>query len=316
MTLYTMEILCFVIIAFISPIAWAAFGFGNDKVLLSDVSVLTLRHGQMTTGRRSQPIPQMSCVGGTAGCKGFTPQVVQCYNRGSDGFDVQWECKSDMDNAYRFGTVQLQYTLDLTKEGHQQAGKGHQNYYNEHGSGSSSSQSYPAQKSSAIGDVVMLIIVGLIIYGIYKTCVSQHAHSPDSSDYPDGGDSRYPGRSGFGGGGNPPPYESRDSYTQGGASCGGTQSGGAGSAGGGGGFWSGLATGGALGYLFGNRGTGGYNAYHPGHRTGWGTGGSSWGSGRSGWGSGGSGWGGGGGFSGGGSTGTRTASGFGGTQRR
>ena len=32
---------------------------------------------------------QLKCVGGNAGCSSFVPQVVQCYNRGTDGFDVQ-----------------------------------------------------------------------------------------------------------------------------------------------------------------------------------------------------------------------------------
>lgn len=38
-----------------------AFGFGSDrdKILLKDIEVLTLRHGQMTTGRRSSPVPQV-----------------------------------------------------------------------------------------------------------------------------------------------------------------------------------------------------------------------------------------------------------------
>ena len=62
----------------------------------------------MTTGRRSSPVPQLSCVGGTAGCSGAVqPRTVQCVNRGSDGKDVQWECKADMDAAYRFGRIQV-----------------------------------------------------------------------------------------------------------------------------------------------------------------------------------------------------------------
>ena len=90
---------------FINPTA--AWG-SNDpgKVLLKDVQVLTLKAGQMTTGRRSSPVPQLNCVGGSA--KGqFNPQVVQCYNRGWDGQDVQWECKSDMDNLYRYFHLNL-----------------------------------------------------------------------------------------------------------------------------------------------------------------------------------------------------------------
>ena len=84
-----------------STAAWGS----NDpgKVLLKDVQVLTLKAGKMTTGRRSSPVSQLNCVGGSA--KGqFNPQVVQCYNRGWDGQDVQWECKSDMDNLYRYCT--------------------------------------------------------------------------------------------------------------------------------------------------------------------------------------------------------------------
>ncbi|CAI9558956.1 unnamed protein product [Staurois parvus] len=53
------------------------------------------------------PIPQLKCVGGSAGCSAMTPQVVQCHNRGWDGLDVQWECKVDMDNSYRFGKVEV-----------------------------------------------------------------------------------------------------------------------------------------------------------------------------------------------------------------
>ena len=46
-----------------------------DSVKLSSIQVLTLKHGQMTNGRRSTPVPQLKCVGGTAGCRAFTPQV-------------------------------------------------------------------------------------------------------------------------------------------------------------------------------------------------------------------------------------------------
>jgi hypothetical protein len=70
----------------------AAWGFGggsgDGKVLLKDVQTLTLHHGKMTTGRRSSPVPQLTCVGGSAAGK-FAPAVVQCYNRGWDGQDVQ-----------------------------------------------------------------------------------------------------------------------------------------------------------------------------------------------------------------------------------
>ena len=54
-----------------------SFLFSDEKVKLKDVQVLTLQHGRMTTGRRSSPVPQLSCVGGSAGCHGFKPKSVQ-----------------------------------------------------------------------------------------------------------------------------------------------------------------------------------------------------------------------------------------------
>ena len=133
------------------------YGVMITKRPLDYFQVLTLRDGEMTTGRRGAPVKQLNCVGGSAqgafkpqviyntntyGTVHYTDvsplfQVVQCYNRGFDGTDVQWECKSDMDNDFRFGRVDvvcegydypddpyitrgscgLEYTLDYTKEG-------------------------------------------------------------------------------------------------------------------------------------------------------------------------------------------------------
>ena len=58
------------------------------SVLLEDVKTLTLQKGQRTEARRVSAVPQLKCVGGAA--KGaFEPEVVQCYNRGSNGVDIQ-----------------------------------------------------------------------------------------------------------------------------------------------------------------------------------------------------------------------------------
>lgn len=63
-----------------------------DAVLLQNVQTLTLYRGRYTTARRSSPVPQLKCVGGSAGCHAFVPEVVQCQNRGWDGVDVQVRC--------------------------------------------------------------------------------------------------------------------------------------------------------------------------------------------------------------------------------
>uniref|UniRef100_A0A0M3IWK6 Store-operated calcium entry-associated regulatory factor n=1 Tax=Ascaris lumbricoides TaxID=6252 RepID=A0A0M3IWK6_ASCLU len=50
------------------------FTESDDRVRLTDVSTLTLVKGQYTTGRRSAPVLQLQCVGGSA--KGrYEPRV-------------------------------------------------------------------------------------------------------------------------------------------------------------------------------------------------------------------------------------------------
>ena len=259
-----------------------AWGFSSDdpgKVLLRDVQVLTLRAGQMTTGRRASPVPQLKCVGGSAQGQ-FNPQVVQCYNRGWDGQDVQWECKSDMDNLYRFGSVEvvcegynyaddpyilkgscgLEYTLELTKEGQQRS----QNYYGNSDSYSNSyskSNSYDSYKKSSggLGDLIVFAAVCLVLYALYKTCIDNpqnmgdRQYSSTGSDYPGGS----PGGGAGGGGWNMGPGGNNTGFGGGynrgyddGACGGNARRQGTG----GGGFWSGMGVGGLLGYMFGNRG--------------------------------------------------------------
>ncbi|KAH3809167.1 store-operated calcium entry-associated regulatory factor-like [Dreissena polymorpha] len=326
---------------------------GNpDKVFLNEVQVLTLHHGQMTQARRSSPVPQLKCLGGTAGCTAFKPNVVQCYNRGSDGYDVQWECKTDMDNSYRFGKVEvtcegysypedpfilrgscgLEYTIDLTEEGiarknsgnqgnhHQQQ---HQYYDDSYHHRSHVSDGLGKKVSSIVSDLFYLAIIAIVIYAIYKFCIASPTTAHPGDPPPSYDDTYRPH-----GNTAPPPYGFRQDYMPGGNSGDSCSSGagysgshtytGAGGPSTGGGFWSGAFTGGMLGYLLGNRNNT-YAGYQRPH-TGWWGGSSNWGTGwGNNWGSGtrtftapsaGSS------FSAGVSSGTRTASGFGGTRRR
>ncbi|KAL8598625.1 hypothetical protein ACOMHN_013508 [Nucella lapillus] len=325
---------------------------------MSDVSVLTLYSDRMTSGRRSSPVPHLKCVGGTA--KGYlSPALVQCYNRGSDGNDIQWECKTDMDNAFRFGSVEvtcegygypedpyilkgscgLEYTLELTEEGrerykqqksHSYGGDSHSSHYDFGSVGKKS--------KSMEGDLLFLGGIAVVMYVIYRSGIAPSAATPnDGTDGNRGQANR---------GDNPPPYSPPtygEEYMPGNDDYSGSSTGSAGCQGSGaytgphtntannqgGGFWSGAATGGFLGYLFGrNTGYGGgytqYQQPHYGGNRGWNTGrsngwfsglGSSSGGARTSYG-GSSSFGGGGGSSAPASSGTRTASGFGGTRRR
>jgi len=88
-------------------VLFIATAINAQKVKLKDVDVLTLYRNKLTNGRRSAPIQQLQCRGGTAGCEAFIPDVVQCYNRGSDGLDIQWECKTEMPVEFKFGKIQV-----------------------------------------------------------------------------------------------------------------------------------------------------------------------------------------------------------------
>lgn len=77
----------------------------HRSVPLSSVEALTLQSGRMTTGRRTAPINQLSCRG--ANCM-FAPSSVRCTNAGFDGTDTQWDCKAELDDRVRFGSMNVQ----------------------------------------------------------------------------------------------------------------------------------------------------------------------------------------------------------------
>jgi len=323
------------------------WGSNDKKVRLQDVQVLTLHQGKMTTGRRSSPVPQLNCVGGSA--KGiFNPQVVQCYNRGWDGMDVQWECKTDLDMDYRLGSVNvicegydypedpyilagscgLEYTLELTQAGRERNSGGHKSYNNEESYSSNlNSNTYSENKWKGFSDLILFGVVCIVIYAIYKTCIDtqdmtdrQYSSTNNDGGYPSGGGAGGWSQPGGSGGGYHQQGPGQPGYG-GDASCGaGGRQRQNGTGAGAGNFWTGAGLGGLMGYMFGARNnTGYYNRGYNNYGTGGGWGGNSWG------------WGGGGGsggayrrsggFSSGStaaprSSGTRTASGFGGTTRR
>lgn len=68
------------------------FPHSNDftnKVLLSEVTSLSLQQNKFTTGRRNSPIPQLNCVKGY--CE-YGPNNVMCKNVGKSDIDFVWEC--------------------------------------------------------------------------------------------------------------------------------------------------------------------------------------------------------------------------------
>lgn len=303
-----------VIVTFASYVTADSF----DRVLLEDVKVLTLQEGKFTKGRRSSPIPQLKCVGGSAYNSNFKPKVVQCKNMGFDGADFQWRCEADMDSSVRFGALQvscegydypedkyilagscgLEYELEYTEEGRERQQQ--QRYGGGGGGGTFGNSNFEyggyhrMNTSDGMAGIFTMIVLGVIIYIFYRVCTSPGYTSPVvpgagpdfGGGYPGGG---YPG-GGYPPGGCPPPTYA--TYP--------------GVAPGGGGFWSGMATGGLLGYLMGRPRTYGYG-YAPTYTTPYvpSYGGGGGGSFRTG-----------GGGSSSSSGGSRTTAGFGGTSRR
>ncbi|OTF79830.1 DUF1183 domain containing protein, partial [Euroglyphus maynei] len=78
----------------------------NDRIKLKDIQTLTLYSDRWTKSRRTSPIQQLTCVGGGQ-CNRINIQSAQCYNRGSDGQSIQWECKADMPSRYKFGQLEM-----------------------------------------------------------------------------------------------------------------------------------------------------------------------------------------------------------------
>uniref|UniRef100_A0A8B9NXS2 Store-operated calcium entry-associated regulatory factor n=1 Tax=Apteryx owenii TaxID=8824 RepID=A0A8B9NXS2_APTOW len=223
----------------------------SGRVLLREVQALTLRRGQYTASRRTAAVPQLQCAGGAAGCAA-APEVVQCYNRGWDGHDVQWQCKADLANSYRFGQIEvscegydypddpyilrgscsLLFRLELTEEGERKAKT----------SGSFGSGYYQSRKDfsdSGPGAIVVIVLL-ILAYGVYKLFLSNQ--QPQQS-FGDGfsGPSWHSQQA-------PPPPGFKSSFTEPGSfgthSSHGTNSGP--------GFWTGLGAGGLLGYLAGS----------------------------------------------------------------
>jgi hypothetical protein len=62
-----------------------------SRVELAKIPSLTFYGDALTKGRRSDPIPQLTCVG--AACKLYTPEVVRCTNLGGYGTEVDWKVR-------------------------------------------------------------------------------------------------------------------------------------------------------------------------------------------------------------------------------
>ncbi|XP_048384045.1 store-operated calcium entry-associated regulatory factor [Stegostoma tigrinum] len=226
----------------------------SERILLREVQALTLYSEKYTTGRRTHPVPQLRCVGGSAGCNVFLPKVVQCYNKGWDGYDVQWECKTDMDKAYQFGAITvscegynypedpyilkgscgLEYVIELTEEGLRRK-KSHSGF------------AYKSNSNENLSDYddssSFLVVIGLfcLAYLVYMMCLRSQPNSNESSQNNAQDYDEYCNDAGPSGQPLPPGFKPAfGGHTSSGRSSGP-------------GFWTGIGAGGLLGYLLASR---------------------------------------------------------------
>ena len=77
----------------------------TDSILLRDVESLVFNKYVYARGRRSFPIPQLSCVGGSAFSQCNKVDLVLCQNVGFDGRDVVWKCETNIGVNLKLGQL-------------------------------------------------------------------------------------------------------------------------------------------------------------------------------------------------------------------
>ncbi|PRP89478.1 transmembrane protein [Planoprotostelium fungivorum] len=207
----------------------------SASVSLDEIKALTFTAGKQTTFRRTSPVSQLKCVGGSAFSRtDLYPSTVQCYNVGTDGQNLNKQVKfgatsvscegyhdSSDPNVLR-GSCGLEYTLDysgIIKQGRPSSRQHHN---------PSVETDVVENEGSWIGSLFMIGVLGFIAWGFFKACTSVADGRPASSTsyhhtdyYPS--DSSYTTTPDY----NPP----RPSWTPG--------------------FWSGAGGGAAMGYMLG-----------------------------------------------------------------
>ena len=81
---------------------------GNNGFDLRNVQTMTFQKNNYTKGNRTDPIPQLNCVGGNACGHSYKVNSVQCKNNGIDeNDDVQWKCDTNLPYDLSLGETNL-----------------------------------------------------------------------------------------------------------------------------------------------------------------------------------------------------------------
>ena len=81
----------------------------RDRILLEKIPALTFYAGEETVARRTDPIPQLTCIGKP--CKIYQPEVVRCTNIGGTGTEVEWKVRWEQDGTSEADTDRVYYSV-------------------------------------------------------------------------------------------------------------------------------------------------------------------------------------------------------------
>ncbi|KAL1964220.1 hypothetical protein VTN77DRAFT_7178 [Rasamsonia byssochlamydoides] len=98
------------LLSFFSPALSIGRPPGKDAILLSKVHSLTLHADRLTTGRRTDPIPQLTCTGPSKSiCKLYPIETMRCTNQGYDydEEDIQWTCTASLPPEFKLGATDV-----------------------------------------------------------------------------------------------------------------------------------------------------------------------------------------------------------------
>ncbi|KAK6433227.1 hypothetical protein LTR95_010599 [Oleoguttula sp. CCFEE 5521] len=200
----------------------------KEAILLSTVKSLTLHANSLTTSRRLAPVPQLTCVGGSASKFADVVEVMRCTNsgRGYGKEDVEWTCQAELPEEFKLGSTQVvcegyegpedeyvlrgscgvEFRLVLTGKGEERYGREPSGLFGKGSGGEGRGKGLGETLFQLVFWGLFIGIIGLIVYSVYTN--NGNAGGNAGRRRPGGGW----GGGGWGGGDDndpPPPYEPR-----------------------------------------------------------------------------------------------------------
>ncbi|EIN03784.1 DUF1183-domain-containing protein [Punctularia strigosozonata HHB-11173 SS5] len=222
-----------------------------SKVALANIPSLTFYRDALTAARRTDPIPQLICVGKP--CGWYQPDAILCRNAGGSGTDVNWKCEADLPESLRLGRVEVScegwsgpgdpYVLKGSCSLEYRLVHVPDNLRNQNDYDWSARRFNSDSIASILFTIVWTGFLLFILYGFLKSCLGRRPNGTTGGPSPQRPSGWFPG--GFGGGlggptDPPPPYTPSNTDPKASTQQGWRP-----------GFWTGTALGAAAAYMMG-----------------------------------------------------------------